>query len=163
MQVLKNLFAPLYSWVSSVYWWKDTIPLLFWMSGMSPITSTTGEMNKTKRRWLRTEPCGRPVNEVSQEEDDESMLTKDERFVKYEWIQVWTVLEKPMKKGGVVQSVKSSRLIESSKNCDLYRINGVHDTIGQFEQSCFRRMELSICRLKGWKTGRNGKMRKEAS
>ena len=24
-------------------------------------------------------------------------------------------------------------------------------------------MELSICRLKGWKTGRNGKMRKEAS
>jgi hypothetical protein len=51
---------------------------------MSPITSTTGEMNKTKRRGPRTEPCGTPVSEVSQEEDDESILTKDERFVKYE-------------------------------------------------------------------------------
>ena len=70
---------------------------------------------------------------------------------------------KPMKEGGVVQSVKSSRHIESSKNCDLSRINGVHDVVSQFEQSCFCRMELSICRLKGWKTGRNGKVRKEAS
>ena len=126
-------FAPIYSWVSSAYWWKDTIPLLFWVSGMSPITSTTGEMNKTKRRGPRTEPCGTPVSEVSQEKDDESILTKDERFVKYEWIQVWTVpwqtecIFKPMKKCGVVQSVKSSRHIESSKNCDLSRINGVHD------------------------------------
>ena len=73
-------FAPIYSWVSSAYWWKDTIPLLFWVSGMSPITSTTGEMNKTKRRGPRTEPCGTPVSEVSQEEDDQSILTKDERW-----------------------------------------------------------------------------------
>ena len=51
---------------------------------MSPITSTTGEMNRTKRRGPSTEPCGTPVSEVSQEEDDESILTKDERFVKYE-------------------------------------------------------------------------------
>ena len=49
------------------------------MSGMSPITSTTGEINKTKRRGPRTEPYGMPVNEVSQEEDDESILTKDDR------------------------------------------------------------------------------------
>ena len=48
------------------------------------MTSTTGEMNKTNRRGPRTEPCGTPVNEVSQEEDDESILTTDERFVKYE-------------------------------------------------------------------------------
>ena len=54
------------------------------MSGLSPITSTTGEMNKTKRRRPRTEPCGTPANEVSQEEDDESILIEDERFVKYE-------------------------------------------------------------------------------
>ena len=88
-------FAPIYSWVSSAYWWKDTISLLFWVSGMSPITSTTGEMNRTKRRGPRTEPCGTPVSEVSQEEDEESILTNDERFVKYEWIQVWTVPDKP--------------------------------------------------------------------
>ena len=87
--------APMYSWVSSAYWWKDTIPLLFWMSELSPITSATGEMNKTKRRGPRTEPCGTPVSEESQGEDDESILTKDERFVKYEWIQVWTVPDKP--------------------------------------------------------------------
>ena len=47
---------------------------------MSPITSTTGEMNRTKRRGSRTEPCGTPVSEVSQEEDEESILTKDERL-----------------------------------------------------------------------------------
>ena len=53
-------FAPIYRWVSSAYWWKGTIPILFWMS------STTGEINKTKRRGPRTEPCGRPVSELSQ-------------------------------------------------------------------------------------------------
>ena len=47
----------------------------------SSITSTTGEINKTKRLGLRTEPCRTPVSEVLQEEDDESILTKDERFV----------------------------------------------------------------------------------
>ena len=47
------------------------------------MTSTTGEINKTKRRGWRTEPRGTPVNEVSQEED-ESILPKDERFVLYE-------------------------------------------------------------------------------
>jgi len=51
---------------------------------MRKIASTTGAMNKTKRRGPRTEPCGTPVSEVLQEEDDESILTKDERFVKYE-------------------------------------------------------------------------------
>ena len=51
---------------------------------MGPITSTTGEMNSMKRRGPRTELCGKPVNEVSQEEDDESILTEDERFVKCE-------------------------------------------------------------------------------
>ena len=54
------------------------------MSEMSPITSTTGGMNRTKRRGPRMEPCRTPVNEISQEEDDESILTKDQRFVKYE-------------------------------------------------------------------------------
>ena len=88
-------FAPMYSWVSSAYWWKDTILLSFWMPGISPITSTTGEMNKTKKGGPRTEPCGTPVDDISQEEEDESILTKDERFVKYEWIQMWTVPDKP--------------------------------------------------------------------
>ena len=69
----------------------------------------------------------------------------------------------PAKKGGVVQSIKSSRHIKSSKNCDLSRINGVDNIISQFEESSFCRMKLSICRLKGWKSGRDGKMRKEAS
>ena len=43
------------------------------------LTYTTGEMNKTKRRGPRTLPCGTPVSEVSQEEDDESteVLTRD--------------------------------------------------------------------------------------
>ena len=49
---------------------------------------------------------------------------------------------KPMKEGGVVQSVKSSRHIESSKNLNLSRINWVHDIVSQFEQSCFCRKEL---------------------
>ena len=49
-----------------------------------PITSTTDEMNKTKRRGPRTEPCGMPVSEVTQEEDDKLILTKDEQFVKYD-------------------------------------------------------------------------------
>ena len=51
------------------------------MSGMSPITSTTGEINITERRGPRTEPCRMPVNEVSKEEDDESILTKDEDLI----------------------------------------------------------------------------------
>ena len=111
-------FAPMYSWVSSAYWWKDTIPLLFWMSGMNPIASTTGEMNKTKRRGPRTEPCGTPVNEVSQLEDDESILTKDERFVMYEWIQVWTVPDKPNECPSLWRKVTWSRV---SKAADLSR------------------------------------------
>ena len=111
-------FAPIYSWVSSAYWWKDTIPLLFWVSGMSPITSTTGEINKTKRRGPRTEPCGTPVSEVSQEEDDESILTKDERFVKYEWIQVWTVPDKPNVCSSLWRRVVWSRV---SKAADISR------------------------------------------
>ena len=155
--------------LSSSYWSKDTISLLFWVSGMSPITSTTGAMNRTKRRGPRTEPCGTPVSELS--------LTAGWGVDPNKW---WTICQvslnpgvdssrqaecmfKPVKEGGVVQSVKSSRHIESSKNCDLSRINGVHDVVSQFEQSCFCRIELSICRLKGWKTGRNGKVRKEAS
>ena len=48
---------------------------------MSPITSTTGEINRTKRRGPRTEPCGTPVSEVSQEEDEESK-NKDPHWLK---------------------------------------------------------------------------------
>ena len=56
-------FAPIYSWVSSAYWWKDTISLLFWVSGMSPITSPLvkwteqkeegQELNPAERQWVR--------------------------------------------------------------------------------------------------------------
>ena len=63
------------------------------------------------------------IDEVSQEEDDETILINDERFV----------------------STSESRCGQFLTN----RINGVHDIISQFEQSCFCRMELSICRLKG--------------
>ena len=47
-------FAPIYSWVSSTYWWKDTISLLFWVSGMSPITSERGYLSK---RFSRAPTC----------------------------------------------------------------------------------------------------------
>ena len=43
---------------------------------LAQLTSTTGEMNKTKRRGPRTEPCGTPVDDISQEEEDESILNK---------------------------------------------------------------------------------------
>ena len=62
--------------------------------------------------------------------------------------QTKSVIE-PMKEGVVVQSVKGSRHIKSSENCDFSRINGVHDIISQCEQGCFCRMELAICRLQG--------------
>ena len=75
-------------------------------------------MNTTKRRGPRTEPCRTPVSEVSQEEDDESILTKDERFVKYEWIQVWIVPDKPNVCSSLWRRVVWSRV---SKAADISR------------------------------------------
>jgi len=47
------------------------------------IILATGDMKRTKRSGLRTEPWGTPVDIVVEGEDDESILTKDERFVRY--------------------------------------------------------------------------------
>ena len=52
------------------------------MSGISPIISNNLRNEKNKKEKANNEPCGTPVNKVSQEEDDESILTKDEWFVK---------------------------------------------------------------------------------
>ena len=46
------------------------------------ITLATRDMNRTKRSRPRTEPWGTPVDIVVDGEDDESILTKDERFVR---------------------------------------------------------------------------------
>jgi hypothetical protein len=46
------------------------------------ITLATGDMKSTKRSGPRTEPWGTPVDIVVEGEDDESILTKDERFVR---------------------------------------------------------------------------------
>ena len=94
---------------------------------MSPITSTTGEMNRTKRRGPRIEPCGTPVSKVSQEEDEESILTKDERFVKYEWIQVWTVPDKPNVCSSLWRRVVWSKV---SKAADISRAARIGHPIG---------------------------------
>ena len=59
------------------------------------MTFAIGDMKRTKRRGPRTELWGTPVSMVAQGEDDESILTKDERFVKYERIQVMTKPDKP--------------------------------------------------------------------
>ena len=45
-------------------------------------TLATGDMKSTKRSGPRTEPWGTPVDIVVEGEDDESILTKDERFVR---------------------------------------------------------------------------------
>ena len=47
------------------------------------ITLATGDMKSTKRSGPRTEPWGTPVDIVVEGEDDESILTKDERFVRH--------------------------------------------------------------------------------
>ena len=46
------------------------------------ITLATGDMKRTKRSGPRTEPWGTPVDIVVEGEDDVSILTKDERFVR---------------------------------------------------------------------------------
>ena len=46
------------------------------------MTLATGDMNRTKRRRSRKEPWSTPVDIVVQDEDDESILTKDVRYVK---------------------------------------------------------------------------------
>ena len=49
----------------------------------------------------------------------------------------------------VVWSKVSKAADISRAASDLSRINGIHDVVSQFEQSCFCRMERLICRLKG--------------
>ena len=46
------------------------------------ITLATGDMKRTKRSGPRTEPWGTPVDIVVQDDDDESILTKDVQFVR---------------------------------------------------------------------------------
>ena len=46
------------------------------------MTLATGDMKRTKRSGPRTEPWGTPVHIVVQDEDDESILTKEVRLVR---------------------------------------------------------------------------------
>ena len=59
------------------------------------ITLATGDMKRTKRSGPKTEPWGTPVDIVVQDDDDESILTKDVRFVRLERIQEMTKLDRP--------------------------------------------------------------------
>ena len=80
-----------------------------------------------------------PLSEVSQEEDEESILTKDERFMSVDSSWQTKCMFKPMKKGGVVQSVKSSRHISRAARivtfpesivsvwAELFLVNGTFD------------------------------------
>ena len=51
------------------------------------MTFATGDMKRTKCSGPRTEPRGTPVSMVVEDEEDESIFTKDERLVRYERIQ----------------------------------------------------------------------------
>ena len=56
-------FVPIWSWVSSAYWWKESVVLLFDNSELDWMTLEIGDINKTYRRGSKTEPCGTPVGE----------------------------------------------------------------------------------------------------
>ena len=53
-------------------WFQTGQDLLHW----------PGDMKRTKRSGQTTEPWGTPVDIVVQDDDDESILTKDVRFVR---------------------------------------------------------------------------------
>ena len=142
---------PLNSIVLSKWWWICTyiqlmsstywLPFRSYSWGMSPITSTTGEINRTKRRRPRTEPCGTPVSEVSQE-DEESILTKDERFVK-----VWP---------GCGQFLTSQIACEGGwcgPECQKQPTSRAAPYQNQWRPWYVSRVFLLSNRLKGWKLG----------
>ena len=54
---------PVKSWMSSAYWWEDTV--LFWFDWSEFLTFATGDMKRTKSSGLRTEPLGTPVSLVT--------------------------------------------------------------------------------------------------
>ena len=53
----------------------------------------------------------------------------------------------------MVKSIKCSRHVESSQNCDFSRVNGFHDIICEFEQSSLSEMKFAIGRLQWAETG----------
>ena len=59
-EVSVDEFVPMYSWVSSAYWWKDT--MLFWLDWSEFMTFAIGDMKRTKCSGPRTEPWGTPVS-----------------------------------------------------------------------------------------------------
>ena len=73
-------FVPIYSWVSSAYWWKEHQVAGFWQVRIYYFGNRWYEKNKKK--WPRTEPWVTPVDIVVEGEDDKSILTKDERSVR---------------------------------------------------------------------------------
>ena len=69
---------------------------------------------------------------------------------------------KPVKKCGVVESIKGCGHIESRKNSDFARVYSFQDVICKFEQSSLGRVEFAVSRLKRTETGRDRYMREEA-
>ena len=69
---------------------------------------------------------------------------------------------KPVKKCGVVESIKSCRHIESRENSNFARVDSFQEIVCKFEQSSFGRVEFAVSRLKRTETGRNRYMREKA-
>ena len=121
-------FVPICSWVSSAYWWKETVVFLFDNSELGWMSLEIGDIKRTNRRGPKTEPCGTPVGEGVWEEDDVSTLTWDERSDKYEWIQEITHPDRPkvcssLWKSGMVKSVLWLR--NHDFNCTENKIFGL--------------------------------------
>ena len=56
-------FEPMWSWVSSAYWWKETVVFLFDNSEVGWMTLAIGDINRTNKSGPKTEPCGTPVGD----------------------------------------------------------------------------------------------------
>ena len=135
--------VPIYSWVSSAYWWKDTMLLAFERSGF--MTLATGDIKRTKSSGPRTEPWGYTrayccvgwgwrvnlnkgcaVSQVGSNPWDD-IAGKTESMLK------------SVEKCGMVKSIECGGHVESSQNCDFSRVNSFHDVVREFEQSSLSR------------------------
>ena len=92
-------------------------------------------------------------------DDDESILTKDERENRYDWIQEMTKADKPNVCSSLWSSVAWSRVSKAADISRAVRIvifpESIFSKCRLFEQSCFSRGEFAVRRLKRTETGRN--------